>query len=104
MVYAMLFSESVGLIENPPFPRPAAIMIVMLAVALLIVILCKAPADEVAVQPTLRGGMSAAICILGVAWLGNTFVNAHIEEITAAGGGIIEKMPFLLAPLVASGA
>lgn len=97
MVYAMLISESIGLIENPPFPRPAAIMIVMLAVALAIVVFCKAPADEVSSQSTFRGGMSAAICILGVAWLGNTFVNAHIEEITAAGGDIIESMPFLLA-------
>lgn len=97
MIYAMAVSESVGLIPNPPFPRNAAIMIIMLAVALLIGIFCKIQVDEVSSQSTFKGGMSAAVCILGVAWLGNTFVNGHIEEIAAVGGTVIESAPWLLA-------
>lgn len=97
MLYAMAISESVGLIENPPFPRNAAIMIIMLAVATLIGIFCKVPVDEVSSQSTFKGGMSAAVCILGVAWLGNTFVNGHIDEIASVGGSVIESAPWLLA-------
>ena len=41
--------------------------------------------------------MSAAICVLGVAWLGNTFVNGHLEEIASVGGSVIESAPWLLA-------
>ncbi len=97
MVYAMAISDSVGLIADPPFPRNAAIMIIMLAVAMLIGLFCKVPVDEVSSQSTFKGGMSAAVCILGVAWLGNTFVNGHIDEIAAAGGNIIQSAPWLLA-------
>ena len=41
--------------------------------------------------------MSASCCILGVAWLGNTFVNGYTDQIKALGGGIIEQYPWLLA-------
>lgn len=95
--YATLISDSVGLIENPPMPRNAAIMTFMMTAGLLMVIFCKAPAAEVSSQSTFRGGMSAVACILGVAWLGNTFVNAHMEEIKAVGGAIVGEQPWLLA-------
>lgn len=97
MAYAVAVSDSVGLIQNPTIPRNAAIMIIMLAVAMLIGIFCKIPVDEVSSQSTFKGGMSAAVCVLGVAWLGNTFVNGHIDTIAAAGGDIIDAAPWLLA-------
>ena len=97
MAYAMAVSDSIALIENPTVPRNAAIMIIMLAVAMLIGLTCKISVDEVSSQSTFKGGMSAAICVLGVAWLGNTFVNGHLEEIAAVGGSVIESAPWLLA-------
>ena len=97
MAYAMAVSDSIALIENPTVPRNAAIMIIMLAVAMLIGLTCKISVDEVSSQSTFKGGMSAAICVLGVAWLGNTFVNGHLEEIASVGGSVIESAPWLLA-------
>jgi anaerobic C4-dicarboxylate transporter DcuA len=41
--------------------------------------------------------MSACICVLGVAWLGTTFVAAHIEEINVLAGSVLETKPWLLA-------
>ena len=41
--------------------------------------------------------MSACICILGVAWLGDTFISAHIEDIKAVSGDILKQSPWLLA-------
>ncbi|MBI3311888.1 MAG: C4-dicarboxylate transporter, partial [Serratia liquefaciens] len=41
--------------------------------------------------------MSACICILGVAWLGDTFVQANIDWIKDTAGTVIQSHPWLLA-------
>jgi anaerobic C4-dicarboxylate transporter DcuA len=41
--------------------------------------------------------MSACICVLGVAWLGTTFVTAHIEEINVFAGSLLAAKPWMLA-------
>lgn len=97
VAYATIISDSVGLIENPPLGRNAAIMTFMLAAALIITVVTKIDPAEVSSQSTFKGGMSASACILGVAWLGNTFVNGHIDEIKEIGGSVVEGQPWLLA-------
>jgi anaerobic C4-dicarboxylate transporter DcuA len=39
----------------------------------------------------------SCVCVLGVAWLGTTFVSAHIEEINVFAGSLLEAKPWLLA-------
>jgi anaerobic C4-dicarboxylate transporter DcuA len=46
---------------------------------------------------TFKSGMSACVCVLGVAWLGTTFVAAHLEEINVIAGNLLETKPWLLA-------
>ncbi|QBY45254.1 Anaerobic C4-dicarboxylate transporter DcuA [Arsenophonus nasoniae] len=41
--------------------------------------------------------MSACICILGVAWLGDTFVQANIDWIKATAGQLIHNHSWMLA-------
>ena len=41
--------------------------------------------------------MSACICILGVAWLGDTFVSNNIDWIKDTAGEVIQGHPWLLA-------
>ena len=41
--------------------------------------------------------MSAAICVLGVAWLGTTFVKAHETTIKEYAGSILTDHPWTLA-------
>ena len=41
--------------------------------------------------------MSACICVLGVAWLGDTFVANHINEIKTYAGDLLNVYPWLLA-------
>ena len=41
--------------------------------------------------------MSACVCVLGVAWLGTTFVTAHIDEINVFAGNLLESKPWMLA-------
>lgn len=97
IAYATLISESVGLIAEPPLGRDAAIMSLMMTAGLLICLLCKVPVNLITGQSTYKAGTSAALCILGVAWLGNTFVAAHTDAIEAVGGDIMGQYPWLLA-------
>jgi anaerobic C4-dicarboxylate transporter DcuA len=41
--------------------------------------------------------MSSCVCVLGVAWLGTTFVSAHLEEINLFAGNLLESKPWMLA-------
>ena len=97
MIYATLISKNIGIIQNPILSRDNAIISFMLGTAALIVMLCKLDTSQITSAPTFKSGMSAAICVMGVAWLGNTFVGAHIEGIKAASSGLLNSYPWMLA-------
>ena len=97
VLYATLISDKVGLIQNPVLPRNEAIMVFMLSAATLICLLCRIDTGKITSTATFKSGMSACICILGVAWLGDTFISAHIEDIKAVSGTILQQSPWLLA-------
>jgi anaerobic C4-dicarboxylate transporter DcuA len=97
VAYATAISGNVGLINNPVLPRDHAIMTIMLTVATLIALICRINTNDVLNAATFKSGMSACVCVLGVAWLGTTFVSAHIEEINVFAGSLLEAKPWLLA-------
>jgi len=95
--YAMAISSTIGLITDPVLKRDAAIMTFMLAAATAIALFCKIDCNQVLNAATFKSGMSACVCVLGVAWLGTTFVAAHIDEINVLAGNLLESRPWLLA-------
>ncbi|MFK3216817.1 anaerobic C4-dicarboxylate transporter [Salmonella enterica subsp. enterica serovar Weltevreden] len=97
VVYAIVNSPSLGLVEKPLMNTTNAILIIMLSVATLTTILCKVETDAILNSSTFKAGMSACICILGVAWLGDTFVSANIDWIKDTAGSVIQGHPWLLA-------
>ncbi len=102
MFYATAISDTVGLIKNPVLPRNEAIVVFMLTIATLISITCKIDTGEVLNASTFKSGMSACVCVLGVAWLGDTFVKAHISDIQAVAGDLLHNYPWLLAVVLFS--
>ncbi len=97
VIYATLISDKVGIIENPVLPRNEAIMVFMLTAATLITLFTKIDASSILNAQTFKSGMSACVCVLGVAWLGNTFVGGHIDQIKLVAGEVLEGYPWLLA-------
>jgi len=97
MGYATAISKNVGLITDPVMTRDQAIIAFMLTTATAIVLLCKAPTNDILSASTFKSGMSAAICVLGVAWMGTTFVSAHEKEIMSFSGDLLKNQPWLLA-------
>ena len=97
MIYATAISEQVGLIAEPTIPRNEAIMAIMLAAAAVMLLLTRQNAAEVLNTQVFRSGMSASVCVLGVAWLGTTFINHYIEDIQTIAGDVLHSSPWLLA-------
>jgi anaerobic C4-dicarboxylate transporter DcuA len=97
MAYATAISKNVALITDPVMTRDQAIIAFMLSTATIIVLACKASTNEILSASTFKSGMSAAICVLGVAWMGTTFVSAHEKEIMSFSGDLLRNQPWLLA-------
>ena len=97
VVYAIINSPSLGLVEVPLMNTTSAILIIMLSVATVITLLCKVNTDAILNSSTFKAGMSACICILGVAWLGDTFVQNNLEWIKDTAGSVIQQHSWMLA-------
>lgn len=100
MLYATMISNTVGLIKNPILSRDNAIISFMLATAAIITLACKVDTGQITNAATFKSGMSAVICVLGVAWLGNTFVEGHIDEIKAVSADFLKQYPWSLAVIL----
>ncbi|MEH2920563.1 anaerobic C4-dicarboxylate transporter [Samsonia erythrinae] len=97
VLYATAISGTVGLIQNPVLPRNEAIVVFMLTIATLICLTCKIDTARILSASTFKSGMSACICVMGVAWLGDTFVKAHISDIQDTAGALLQSYPWMLA-------
>jgi anaerobic C4-dicarboxylate transporter DcuA len=97
MGYATAISKNVGLISDPVMTRDQAIIAFMLSTGAVIALACKASTNDILSASTFKSGMSAAICVLGVAWMGTTFVSAHEKEIMSLSGDLLSNQPWLLA-------
>lgn len=97
VAYAIINSPSVGLVATPLMNTTNAILIIMLSVATITTMMCSVDTDSILNSSTFKAGMSACICILGVAWLGDTFVQHNLEWIKETAGSLIQAHSWLLA-------
>jgi anaerobic C4-dicarboxylate transporter DcuA len=100
VVLAGIFPElrTVPGVEKPVIlSMPFAIAIVMLAVAALILTVTKAPVAEVPKCKTCQSGITAIIGILGLAWLGDTFINANRDSIIGGLSAMATAAPWSFA-------
>ena len=76
---------------------PITIAIVMLAIAAVILTVTKAPVAEVPRSKTCQSGVTAMVGILGLAWLGDTFINANREAIIGSLSAMAKAAPWTFA-------
>jgi len=74
---------------------PALIEILMLTAAALILIVTRTDGIKATQGSIFPAGMQAVIAIFGIAWMGDTFINGNITELTASIEGIVTEMPWL---------
>ncbi|WP_373243370.1 anaerobic C4-dicarboxylate transporter [Megamonas funiformis] len=97
VLYATAISKNIAWIDPVVLPRNDAIISFMLFIATMIALLCKIKTAYLVNTSTFKAGLSACVCVLGVAWLGDTFVKGHIPEIKLLASNLIVAYPFLLA-------
>lgn len=97
VAYATVTSQEVGIISNPPMSSTLAIMTIMLTTAAVICLVARKPTASIASQDTSRAGMTATICVMGLAWLGNAFVEHYEGAISVALSGPLQALPWLAA-------
>ncbi|MBK7780272.1 MAG: anaerobic C4-dicarboxylate transporter [Ardenticatenia bacterium] len=74
-----------------------AIQLIMFLVALAILISCNVKVATVFEQPVFSSGVTALIALLGIAWLANTFIAAHLERVVGLLGGAVSAAPLAFA-------
>jgi anaerobic C4-dicarboxylate transporter DcuA len=75
----------------------AAIEMVMLSVAALMVLVCKAKVEKVAHGSVFQAGMQAVIAIFGVAWMGDTFFKANQATVQGPLTSMVTGAPWTFA-------
>ena len=73
------------------------IEIVMLSAAALIILICKPDGNEITQGSVFHAGMRAVIAVFGVAWMGDTLMQAHLPELKAAVSSLVETAPWTFA-------
>ena len=83
--------------DGKPMGMAHAIEIVMLTVGALIIFFCKPDGDEITKGSIFHAGMRAVIAIFGIAWLGDTLMQAHMTEVKEMVSGLVEAAPWAFA-------
>lgn len=81
--------------NGTPLDMPSLIEILMLTAAALILIISRTDGIKATQGSVFPAGMQAVIAIFGIAWMGDTFINGNIAELTGSIEGIVRQMPWL---------
>ncbi len=95
--YATAISDNIKLISPVIVKRDEAIMSFLLTAAALITLFCKIEPAKILDTSVFKSGMTACVCVFGVAWLGNTFVAGHEQQIKDLAGEWVRDYPAMLA-------
>ena len=82
-----------GVLESDQVGMGMAIMIVMIAVAGLTMVLFGASPKAALEGTIMRSGITAFICIVGVAWLGSSFFEGNRTFIVGQISGVVQDHP-----------
>ena len=86
-----------GVTETGQVEMGRLIMIVMLAAAGVIAIAFSASPEKAVKGSIMKGGLVALISIMGVSWLGSSFIEANQQAIVAGISSAVQAHPLLFA-------
>ncbi len=83
--------------EGDPVSMTPIIEIVMFVAATIILLVSRPHVSEVPTTTVFRAGMVSAVALFGLAWLTDTFLSAHTEEIANSVGSLVQAVPAIFA-------
>jgi anaerobic C4-dicarboxylate transporter DcuA len=83
-----------------PIGTALLIIILMLLGSYIMVSITKVEISKLTSQSTFKAGMSAALCVIGVAWLGDTLISNYSVEIKEVAGDFLQSNGWAFAVVV----
>ncbi len=83
--------------DGKPMGMAHTIEIIMLSIGALIIFTCKPDGTEITKGSVFHAGMRAVIAIFGIAWLGDTLMQAHMAEVKGLVEGLVQTAPWAFA-------
>jgi anaerobic C4-dicarboxylate transporter DcuB len=84
-------------VEAAPVSVTLTIQMIMGAIGAIILLLPGVKGSDVAKQSTFAAGMTGAIALFGLAWLADTFIQAHQQEMVDGLSSIVQEYAVLFA-------
>ncbi|CAM3257026.1 anaerobic C4-dicarboxylate transporter family protein [Nocardioides dubius] len=84
-------------VDGEPMGMTSLIQMIMFLTGSLILLACKPKVAAIPEQTVFRAGMVSAIALFGLAWLTNTFITAHTDDIVNGIGDIVQDAPWVFA-------
>ena len=81
--------------DGKALDMPSLIEIVMLSAAAIILLVTRTNGKAAAQGSVFSAGMQAVVAIFGIAWMGDTFINGNIDELTTSIKHVVTDMPWL---------
>ena len=81
--------------ETVTLGMSSIIEIIMLSAAAIILLVTKTDGIKATQGSVFPAGMQAVIAIFGIAWMGDTFLNGNMAQLTASIEGVVRQMPWL---------
>ena len=83
--------------DGKPMGMAHTIEIIMLSIGALIIFTCRPDGTEITKGSVFHAGMRAVIAIFGIAWLGDTLMQAHMAEVKGLVEGLVQTAPWAFA-------
>ena len=97
IVLAIFSKELVPIFDKKPLSMVLIVQIVMLSAGALVLFYAKVKAQQIASSSVFHAGMVAAIAIMGIAWMSDTFIDHHKNFLVANMKAMVEQYSWLFA-------
>ncbi|CAB0599497.1 anaerobic C4-dicarboxylate transporter [Corynebacterium diphtheriae] len=74
-----------------PLSMNLVIQMIMLVAGALMMLLCKVEPGKIASTTVFKAGMTAVFSVFGVAWMADTFFQAHLDSLVDALSGVVQS-------------
>lgn len=83
--------------DGGPLSMTPIIEMVMFLAGTIILLIGRPKVADIPVQTVFKAGMVSAIALFGLAWMTDTFINAHLTAITDSVGELVQSAPWVFA-------
>jgi anaerobic C4-dicarboxylate transporter DcuB len=97
ILLAIFSKELIPVFDKKPLSMVIIVQIVMLSAGAIVLFYSKVKAQQIAASSVFHAGMAAAIAILGIAWMSDTFIDHHKAFLVANMKAMVEQYAWLFA-------